>query len=96
MASFVILGRWTSQGIQKIEEGPKRLDEVKEAFQDRGVQTKSFHLTLGRYDFVMTVEAKNSETLAAAILSVVSKGNASTETLRAFTEGEYRSIVKEL
>jgi len=94
MAGYVILGRWTGQGIQNVKEGPKRLKAVKSAFKEKGIRTESFHLTFGRYDFVMIVEADSDEGLASALLSVVSQGNASTETLRAFNEEEYRAIVK--
>jgi uncharacterized protein with GYD domain len=96
MASYVILGRWTGQGIQNVKKGPDRLKAVKGSFKERGIRTESFHLTFGRYDFVMIVEAESDEAMASALLSVVAEGNASTETLRAFTEDEYRAIVKEM
>jgi uncharacterized protein with GYD domain len=44
----------------------------------------------------MIVDAESDDALASALLSVVSEGNASTETLRAFDEEEYRAIVKEI
>ena len=96
MATYVILGRWTGQGIENIKQGPKRLAEIKKGFKKQGVTSRSFHLTLGQYDFVMIVEAESADTLAGALLAAVSKGNAHTETLRAFTEDEYRTIVEEL
>ncbi|MGH7549436.1 MAG: GYD domain-containing protein [Gemmatimonadota bacterium] len=94
MASYVILGRWTGQGIQNVKKGPERLKAVKAAFKERGIRTESFHLTFGRYDFVMNVDAESDDKLASALLSAASEGNASTETLRAFDEDEYRAIVK--
>jgi uncharacterized protein with GYD domain len=96
VASYVILGRWTGQGIQNVKKGPERLKAVKSSFKERGIRTGSFHLTFGRYDFVMIVDAESDDALASALLSVVSEGNASTETLRAFDEEEYRAIVKEI
>lgn len=94
MARYVILGRWTGQGVQNIKQGPKRLNAVRAAFKERGIRMESFHLTFGRFDFVVVVEAETDEALATALLSVVSEGNASTETLRAFDEEEYKAIVK--
>jgi uncharacterized protein with GYD domain len=53
-------------------------------------------MTLGQYDIVLVVEAPDDATFAKALLTVVSAGNIQTETLRAFTEDEYRSIVSSL
>jgi uncharacterized protein with GYD domain len=42
---------------------------------------------------VVVVEAPDAETVAKCALDLASKGNATTETLRAFTEDEYRMIM---
>jgi uncharacterized protein with GYD domain len=42
---------------------------------------------------VALVEAPDDETMAKLALSLGSKGNVRTETLRAFTEDEYRNII---
>jgi uncharacterized protein with GYD domain len=51
---------------------------------------------MGQYDLVSIVEAPDDETLAKLVLSVGSLGSVSSETLRAFTEDEYRQIVTAL
>jgi uncharacterized protein with GYD domain len=51
---------------------------------------------MGQYDFVFMAEAPDDAALAKAVLSIASKGAVQTETLRAFTESEYRSIVSGL
>jgi len=51
---------------------------------------------MGRYDTVFIVEAPDDETVAKAVMALASLGNVSTETLRAFTEDEYRKIVAAL
>ncbi len=50
-------------------------------------------MVTGRYDFVFVTEAPDDAALARATLSITSKGNLTTETLRAFTEDEYRKII---
>jgi len=47
----------------------------------------------GRYDMLIVSEASDDTALARVTLSLVSRGNVQTETLRAFTENEYRSII---
>jgi uncharacterized protein with GYD domain len=50
-------------------------------------------MVMGRYDMVTIAEAPDDATLARAMLSLASQGNLQTETLRAFTEDEYKKII---
>ena len=50
-------------------------------------------MLMGRYDCLAVAEAPDDATLAKALLSTTSQGSIMTETLRAFTEEEYREIV---
>jgi uncharacterized protein with GYD domain len=61
-----------------------------------GIQFKGYFLTLGRYDEVIIAETPNDETMTALALAVGSQGNVRTETMRAFTEDEYRQIIASL
>lgn len=58
-----------------------------------GAEVKVFYSVMGRYDTVFIVEAPDDETVAKAALKVGSLGNVRTETLRAFTEDEYRNMI---
>jgi uncharacterized protein with GYD domain len=51
---------------------------------------------MGRYDLVCVIEGPNDETVARALLSLGSQGNVQTETLKAFTEDEFRKITSSL
>ena len=51
---------------------------------------------LGRYDMVVVGEAPDDETVAKLALAIGSGGAVRTETLRAFTEDEYRQIIAAL
>jgi uncharacterized protein with GYD domain len=51
---------------------------------------------MGQYDQVSIVEAPDDTTLAKALLKLASQGNLQTETLRAFTEDEYKKIISEI
>jgi uncharacterized protein with GYD domain len=53
-------------------------------------------MVMGQYDAVIIGEAPDHTTYAKALLTLASAGNLQTETLRAFTEDEYRSIVSSL
>jgi uncharacterized protein with GYD domain len=53
---------------------------------------KDVYLTMGRYDLVCVIEAPDDETYAQAMLGLGSQGNVSTETLKTFSEDQYRKI----
>jgi uncharacterized protein with GYD domain len=93
MPTYVTLARWTGQGLQNIKDSPARLDAARKVFGSAGMKLKDFYMVTGRYDFVFVTEAPDDVTLAKATLAITSKGNVQTETLRAFTEDEYRKIV---
>jgi uncharacterized protein with GYD domain len=94
MATYITLLRWTSQGIAKVKDSPKRLDAGRKAFQKLGVEIKDTWLTMGRYDLVCVIEGPDDSTVARALLTLGSQGNVQTETMRAWTEDEYRQITK--
>ena len=61
-----------------------------------GAELKAFYLTTGQYDGVAIVEAPDDRTQAKLALSIGVMGNTRSETLRAFSEDEYRKLVAEL
>ncbi len=96
MATYVTLLRYTEQGLKNIKEGPSRLEKAKQAFRALGGELKSFHLVQGRYDAIVISEAPNDEVVAKFALATGSQGNVRTETMRAFTEDEYRKLISGL
>ncbi len=96
MATFVVLSKYTQQGAQKIKEGPARIDAARQAGRGMGVDLKAWYLVMGRYDIVTIWDAPNDEAMAKLALAIGSLGNVSTETLRAFTEEEFKKLVAAL
>jgi uncharacterized protein with GYD domain len=96
MPTYIALLKWTQQGISKVGSSPKRLDAGRKAFKKAGIEMKDVYLTMGRYDLVCVIDAPDDETYAKAILGLGSQGNVSTETLKAFSEDQYREIVGSL
>jgi uncharacterized protein with GYD domain len=94
MPTYIALLKWTGQGIARVTDSPSRLDAGRKAFKKIGVEIKDTYLTMGRYDLVCLVEAPDDESFATAMLSLGAQGNVQTETLKAFTEDQYRKICK--
>jgi uncharacterized protein with GYD domain len=93
MATYILLSRFTAQGIQNIKDGPERLEAAKKTLKGLGAELKDFYLVMGQYDAVVVVEAPDDETIAKASVAIGALGNVRIESMRAFEESEYRQIV---
>ena len=96
MPTYIALLRWTQKGIENVKESPSRLDQAKEALRAVGGEFKDFYLTMGSYDMVCVCEAPDDDTIAKFVLGISAKGGVRTESLRAFSEEEYRDIIGSL
>ncbi len=96
MATYVSLVRYTEQGIRNIKDSPARLDAARKMFESIGGSLKQFYLAMGKYDIVIISEAPDDETAAKLALSLGALGNVRTETMRVFSEPDYRKIVGSL
>ena len=96
MPTYITMLSFTQQGVEKIKDGPARLDRAKAAVKATGGELKAFYLTMGRFDAVAISEAPSDEAYATTMLALASAGAIRTETLRAFTEEEYRKIIAAL
>jgi uncharacterized protein with GYD domain len=96
MPHYVSLLRYTAQGIAKVKESPSRLDAARKVAESMGGKVHSWWLTMGHHDAVLVAEFPSDEACAKFMLSVGSLGNITTQTLRAFSEAEYRKIIGSL
>ena len=96
MPTYIALLKWTQPGIATVKDSPARLDAGRDAFKKAGAEIKDVYLTLGRYDLVCVIDAPDDETLARVMLQLGSAGNVQTETLKAFSEDQYRSIIRSI
>lgn len=94
MPTYVSLLEFTQDGIANVEESPARLERAKDLAAEKGSEITDFFLTFGRYDAVVVFEAPDDETAAELVLTVAKQGAVSSETLKAFTEDEYRDVIE--
>ena len=95
MPNYVVLLKFTEEGRKTLRD-VSGLDQAKQAVQAMGVQWKDWYLTLGHYDAVVLVEAPDDETVARVALAQAGTGGVVSETLRAFSEDEFRQLVASL
>ena len=96
MPTYITLFRWTQKGIENVKDSPARLDAAKKATAAAGGRVIAFYLTTGQYDAVAISELPNDEAMAKFALAGASQGYVRSETLKAFTEDEYRKIIASL
>jgi uncharacterized protein with GYD domain len=93
MPTYVTFFNLTQKGIETVKRAPERIDAARRAFEAQGAKIKAFYLLLGRHDAVLISEAPDDETAARLALTLGMMGYVRSETMRAFTEDEYRDII---
>ena len=96
MPTYMTLINYTQKGVENMKDSPNRLDAAKELFKSMGGELKSFYLAMGKYDAVVIAEGPDDETATKIAMTIGAAGAIRTETLRVFTEDEYRKIISEL
>jgi uncharacterized protein with GYD domain len=93
MATYLVLGNFTDQGIRNVKDTTKRADAVRQMAQTVGAKVKDIYWLIGRYDVAVTLDAPDDKVLTAFGLSIGRLGNVRTETLRAFDKSEMDAIL---
>ncbi len=96
MPQYVVLLKLTAKGLEGLKDAPARIDAGIKAVEGAGGKVHSFHVTMGQYDYVSVVEGPNDEFAAAMAMGLAVQGFVATETMRAFTPGEFAGIVGQL
>ena len=83
MPIYIMLTSLTSDGVKTIKNNPGRVHEVNREMEQLGVKVVNQWATLGRYDFVNIVEAKDNDTIARVSVGLGARGTVQIETLTA-------------
>jgi uncharacterized protein with GYD domain len=96
MATYIMLGTFTDQGIRTIKDTTKRVESFRAACQKVGASIKDCYWTLGNVDVVSIFESPDDATMTALALSVGTLGNVKTQVLRAFNSSEMNKILEKM
>jgi uncharacterized protein with GYD domain len=96
MSHYIILWRFTEQGIKNVKDSPQRAETFKRTIEKAGGKLIGTFYTFGEYDGVSIVEASDDMIVMSSLLSVEKQGNARTVTLKAFTYDEAAKIIGSL
>jgi uncharacterized protein with GYD domain len=83
MATYVLLTKVSAAGVKTIQSNPRRIKEVNKEIEALGARVVAQYATLGRYDFVNIVEAKDAEAIARISVALGARGTVAIETLTA-------------
>jgi uncharacterized protein with GYD domain len=94
MAKYVVLYRFTEGGAKDIRGTVGRARETREQNEKRGFKVLALLWTQGPYDLVAVVDAPSEEAMMGGMVNIVSAGNVTSTTMRAFDEQEMEKILK--
>ena len=95
MTNYIVLGKWTEQGIRNVKDAPKRIEKTRQMIEKVGGKMQLYY-TFGEYDFVLIVEVPNDEAMLKNLLWLGSLGNVRTTTLKAWTESDGTKVIRQL
>ena len=93
MAAYVILTKWTQQGIADVRGAPERIKAARAAIEAAGGHWIGYWVTMGQYDGVGIADLDGDEAAAKTVIALAMQGNVTTQTMRAFSEEEFSNIV---
>jgi uncharacterized protein with GYD domain len=96
MATYVVLGTFTDQGIRTVKDTTKRADLARELAGKFGVTMREIYWTQGQYDIVTLCDATDETAISAFGLAVAAAGNVRFQTLRALTRDEMNAVLQKL
>ena len=93
MATYVILYKFTTEGAKNIRDSIKRAGRIRQQNARVGFTVKETFWTQGAYDMVAIVDAPSEEAMMGAMMNVVSAGNVTSVTMRAFDAVEMSRVL---
>ncbi len=93
MATYVILYKYTPEGAKNIRDSIKRAGRIRQQNARVGFTVKDVYWTQGSYDMVAIVDAPSEEAMMGAMMNVVSAGNVTSVTMRAFDAVEMSRVL---
>ena len=88
MPTYVVLYKFSDQGLKSIKDTVKRAREVRAENEKRGFKVIGTYWTEGQYDIVSIVDAPSEDAMLAGLFNIAATGNVHSETLRAHSDAE--------
>jgi uncharacterized protein with GYD domain len=96
MQTYVILYKFTDQGIKNIKDIPRLMEDNIKNFEATGGKVIGVYTLMGEYDIISIGEAPSDEIVMTFLMALGARGNVRTTTLKAFTKEQFTAMVKKL
>jgi uncharacterized protein with GYD domain len=93
--TYVVLYKFTDQGLKSIKDTVRRAKEVRAENEKRGFKVIGTYWTQGEYDIVSIVDAPSEEAMLAGLFNIAETGNVHSQTLRAYNESEMEKALSQ-
>jgi uncharacterized protein with GYD domain len=96
MATYIVVGNFTDQGVRGIRDTTKRAAAVREAAKKAGVTMKEIYWTMGQLDVIAVFDAPDDASMSAVALAIGAAGNVRGQTLRAYSREEMDAVIRKM
>ena len=93
---FICFLNWTDEGAKNVKDNPERYDAAHSLATSLGGKVEGAYVTTGQYDVVVILDMPDGDAMTKFALTIGSRGNAHTTTVRAFPHDEISQIVSSL
>ncbi len=93
---FICFLNWTDEGAKNVKDIPERYDVAHSLATGLGGKVVGAYVTTGQYDVVVILDMPDGDAMTKFALTIGSRGNAHTTTVRAFPHDEISQIVSSL
>ncbi len=94
MPTFLLFSTLTPEGRQTLHANPDRVLGVNTEVEEFGCKVVAQYATLGQFDFVTIVEAKDTETVAHLSIDLGSRGTVNVTSIPALSVEDLRAKLK--
>jgi len=94
MKRYISLFRFTEQGAKAIKQSTTRAKDFANAAAKAGVTIEAQYWTVGAYDGLLILSAKNEGDALRLLVALAAAGNLTTETLQGLSATEFDAIAR--
>ncbi len=96
MPHFICFLNWTDEGAKNAKNVSERHDAAHSLAASLGGKVESAYVTTGQYDVVVTLDMPDGDAMAKFAMTVGSRGQARTTTVRAYPHDEISKIASSI
>ena len=93
MATFIALGRSTDEGLKNIADLTTRHNAAVQRVEAAGVKVLGSYAVMGRYDYVVSLDAADAAACIRALTKEASGGNIRYETMTAIPTEDFGKLL---